>query len=58
MKTPIGILGTDRMRVRLAQMFAHAGQRVILGSRDIRRNEEARRSVLLRLSATPLATVA
>jgi 8-hydroxy-5-deazaflavin:NADPH oxidoreductase len=35
--TTIGILGTGRMGVRLAQMFAHAGQRVILGSRDINR---------------------
>jgi 8-hydroxy-5-deazaflavin:NADPH oxidoreductase len=35
--TTIGILGTGRMGVRLAQMFARAGQRVILGSRDIDR---------------------
>jgi 8-hydroxy-5-deazaflavin:NADPH oxidoreductase len=33
----IGILGTGRMGVRLAQMFARTGQRVILGSRDINR---------------------
>lgn len=32
--TTIGILGTGRMGVRLAQMFAQAGQTVILGSRD------------------------
>ena len=30
----IGILGTGRMGVRLALMFAEAGRRVILGSRD------------------------
>ncbi|NWF59415.1 MAG: NAD(P)-binding domain-containing protein [Fischerella sp.] len=30
----IGILGTGRMGIRLAVMFADAGQRVILGSRD------------------------
>lgn len=32
--TTIGILGTGRMGVRLAQMFARAGQAVILGSRN------------------------
>jgi len=32
--TTIGILGTGRMGVRLAQMFAQAGQPVILGSRN------------------------
>jgi predicted dinucleotide-binding enzyme len=37
MATTIGILGTGRMGVRLAQMFARTGQRVILGSRDIDR---------------------
>lgn len=37
METTIGILGTGRMGVRLAQMFAHTGQRVILGSRDLDR---------------------
>jgi predicted dinucleotide-binding enzyme len=35
--TTIGILGTGRMGVRLAQMFAQAGQSVILGSRDLAR---------------------
>ena len=30
----IGILGTGRMGVRLAAMFARAGRRVVLGSRD------------------------
>jgi 8-hydroxy-5-deazaflavin:NADPH oxidoreductase len=35
--TTVGILGTGRMGVRLAQMFARTGQRVILGSRDINR---------------------
>ncbi|MFC5300145.1 NADPH-dependent F420 reductase [Azospira restricta] len=33
----IGILGTGRMGVRLAAMFARAGRRVVLGSRDRRR---------------------
>lgn len=31
--TTIGILGTGRMGVRLAQMFAQAGHTVVLGSR-------------------------
>lgn len=35
--TTIGILGTGRMGVRLAQMFAQAGQQVILGSRNVSR---------------------
>ncbi len=30
----LGVLGTGRMGVRLAAMFARAGRRVILGSRD------------------------
>jgi 8-hydroxy-5-deazaflavin:NADPH oxidoreductase len=34
MQQTIGILGTGRMGVRLAAMFAHAGRAVILGSRD------------------------
>ncbi len=38
--TTIGIFGTGRMGVRLAQMFAQAGQKVILGSRDIHRATE------------------
>lgn len=36
----IGILGTGRMGVRLAQMFAQAGQQVILGSRNTNRAEQ------------------
>jgi len=35
----IGILGTGRMGVRLAEAFAKAGMQVILGSRDPRRAE-------------------
>lgn len=38
--TTIGILGTGRMGVRLAQMFAQAGQKVILGSRDLARSTQ------------------
>ena len=38
MKT-VGILGTGRMGVRLAEAFAKAGSLVILGSRDPRRAE-------------------
>lgn len=34
MNQSIGILGTGRMGVRLAKMFADAGKNVILGSRD------------------------
>ena len=33
MKTKIGILGTGRMAVRLARLFAESGNEVILGSR-------------------------
>ncbi|GAB2922205.1 NADPH-dependent F420 reductase [Streptomyces heilongjiangensis] len=33
----IGILGTGRMGVRLASMYAVAGHAVVLGSRDVRR---------------------
>lgn len=36
---PLGILGTGRMGVRLATMFARSGRRVILGSRDRSRAE-------------------
>jgi predicted dinucleotide-binding enzyme len=32
--TELGVLGTGRMGVRLAAMFARAGRRVLLGSRD------------------------
>lgn len=35
----VGILGTGRMGVRLAEAFASSGNRVILGSRDVRRAE-------------------
>jgi len=35
----IGILGTGRMGVRLAAMFADRGQAVVLGSRDLSRAE-------------------
>jgi len=35
----VGILGTGRMGVRLAEAFARAGAQVILGSRDPRRAE-------------------
>jgi predicted dinucleotide-binding enzyme len=37
--TTVGILGTGRMGVRLAEAFARSGARVILGSRDPRRAE-------------------
>ena len=37
MSTTIGILGTGRMAVRLAQHFANDGQEVVLGSRSIER---------------------
>src|SRR5215204_3931592 len=33
MRTTIGILGTGRMAVRLAKLFAECGHNVILGSR-------------------------
>lgn len=35
----VGILGTGRMGVRLAEAFAKAGNRVVLGSRDVKRAE-------------------
>lgn len=38
-RAEIGILGTGRMGVRLAAMFARAGRRVILGSRERARAE-------------------
>lgn len=37
MKTKIGILGTGRMAVRLARMFAECGHEVVLGSRTPKR---------------------
>jgi NADPH-dependent F420 reductase len=39
----IGILGTGRMGTRLAAMFARAGRKVILGSRDEERAAKAAR---------------
>ncbi len=43
----IGILGTGRMGVRLAAMFARAGRQVVLGSRDPERAEQAVRDLAL-----------
>lgn len=43
----IGVLGTGRMGRRLAAMFARAGRRVILGSRERERAQEAVRSLKL-----------
>ena len=36
----LGVLGTGRMGSRLAAMFARAGRRVVLGSRDFERAEQ------------------
>ena len=36
----LGVLGTGRMGVRLAAMFARTGKRVVLGSRDSDRSRE------------------
>src|SRR6478735_11835606 len=36
----LGVLGTGRMGSRLGAMFARAGRRVVLGSRDFERAEE------------------
>ena len=36
----LGVIGTGRMGSRLAAMFAKAGRRVVLGSRDISRSKE------------------
>src|SRR5262245_50291459 len=41
----IGVLGTGRMGVRLAAMFADAGHNVLLGSRDSRRAERIARGL-------------
>ena len=41
----IGVLGTGRMGVRLAAMFARAGRSVVLGSRDQRRAEQVVREL-------------
>ena len=38
-RADIGILGTGRMGVRLARMFARAGRRVVLASRDPSRSQ-------------------
>jgi predicted dinucleotide-binding enzyme len=38
-RADIGILGTGRMGVRLALMFARAGRTVVLGSRDRARSQ-------------------
>ena len=43
----IGVLGTGRMGRRLAAMFARAGRRVILGSRERERAQEAVQSLKL-----------
>lgn len=40
-KPEIGVLGAGRMGVRLAAMFARAGRRVVLGSRDMERSAQA-----------------
>ena len=36
----LGVIGTGRMGSRLAAMFARAGRRVVLGSRDLKRSAE------------------
>ena len=43
----LGVLGTGRMGVRLAAMFARAGRRVVLGSRDPERAERIARALAL-----------
>ena len=43
----IGVLGTGRMGVRLAAMFARAGRSVVLGSRDPRRAEQVVRELAI-----------
>jgi predicted dinucleotide-binding enzyme len=45
MQIDIGILGTGRMGVRLARMFAEAGRNVLLGSRDSDRSAETVRGL-------------
>ena len=45
METTIGILGTGRMGVRLAELFAGCGQRVLLGSRRTDRARKIARRV-------------
>lgn len=36
----LGVIGTGRMGSRLAAMFARAGRRVVLGSRELERSQE------------------
>ena len=43
--TTIGILGTGRMAVRLARLFADAGNRVVLGSRTPARSDRIARGL-------------
>jgi hypothetical protein len=43
----LGVLGTGRMGVRLAAMYAKAGRRVVLGSRDPQRARELARELRL-----------
>jgi predicted dinucleotide-binding enzyme len=45
MKQTIGILGTGRMAVRLAQLFAESGHAVVLGSRTPERAERITRGL-------------
>ena len=45
MDADIGILGTGRMGLRLARMFADAGRNVVLGSRDPDRAAQAARQL-------------
>jgi 8-hydroxy-5-deazaflavin:NADPH oxidoreductase len=45
MKTKIGILGTGRMAVRLARLFAECGSEVILGSRTPERAKRITRGL-------------
>lgn len=55
----LGILGTGRMGVRLAVMFARAGRTVVLGSRNINRaNIHVRRLAIPGLSAGTYADAA
>ncbi|HEX8192498.1 MAG TPA: NAD(P)-binding domain-containing protein [Allosphingosinicella sp.] len=43
----LGVLGTGRMGVRLAAMYAKAGRRVVLGSRDPQRARDLTRDLKL-----------
>jgi NADPH-dependent F420 reductase len=52
LRPEIGILGTGRMGLRLAEMFAKAGRRVVLGSRSLdRANIHVRKLEIPGLSA-------